>query len=276
MATACFLWSWRSHDIEYDWKAWCRLWGKTWCFQAERGEDTQRLHMQGVISLKTKRTKQAVLSIMDHLPEYFEPVSNPAIKSGSELFYVTKPDTRVDGPWDDRTKDTYIPRQYRGMESQLRPWQQTIWDSSDWWEPRIVNMIVDHVGNSGKTTIAALMELHNRGLDLPPTNDKKELTQSLADILMARGIREPKCLFIDIPRADKQDKLFGLFAAIEQIKKGKVVDMRYSYKEWWFDSPVVWVFCNTRPDLSMLSGDRWRFWHIDADMELQLEDMRDL
>jgi len=268
MATKIYLWSWRTHNTDYDWKAWCAKWGKQWCFQKERGEETERDHFQGIISLKTKRNKAEALSVMRPLPEYFEPVSNNAIRGGTELFYVTKEDTRVDGPWSDKDKDNYIPRQFRALQDILRPWQKTVWESSDWWEPRVVNMIVDVQGNSGKSTIAALMELHERGLDLPPTNDKKELIQSLADILLAGSIRVPKCVLIDIPRADKQDKLFGLYAAIEQIKKGKVVDTRYSYKQWWFDSPVVWVFCNTRPDTTMLSEDRWKFWTINARQEL--------
>nr|QTE03354.1 MAG: replication-associated protein [Emberiza rustica CRESS-DNA-virus sp.] len=271
MASKCAVWSWRSHDVAYDWKAWCGVWGKAWVFQLERGEVTNALHYQGIISLKTKRTKAEVLSVMRPLPAYFEPVCDASIRAGSEAFYVTKPDTRVDGPWSDKDIEVYIPRQYRDMETQLRPWQQVIWDSSEWWQPRIVNAVVDPAGNSGKTTIASLMELHDRALDLPPTNDKKELIQSLADILIAKRMRKPKCLFIDIPRADKQDKLFGLYAAIEQIKKGKVTDTRYCYKEWWFDSPVVWVFCNTRPDVNMLSSDRWKFWSINENMELVAE-----
>jgi hypothetical protein len=63
-------------------------------------------------------------------------------------------------------------------------------------------------------------------------------------------------------------KLGGMYSAIEQIKKGKVYDMRYSYKEWWFNSPQIWVFGNHMPDLSMLSADRWKIWSIDASMDL--------
>lgn len=236
--------------------------GKTWIFQKEKGEKTEREHFQGMISLKTKRTKGECLRVMGTLPEHFAPLSNNCIKSGSEGFYQTKPDTRIDGPWSDKDFERYIPRQYRGLEKCLRPWQEVVWHSSEWIENRIINVIIDPEGNNGKSTIAALMELHGRGIDLPPTNDKKELIQSLADILMEKELRTPKTLFIDIPRADKQDKLFGLYAAIEQIKKGKVIDTRYKYREWWFDSPVVWVFCNEEPQKGYVSSDRWVNWRI--------------
>jgi len=267
----CYLYAWRTHDVdEGKWKNWCKTWGKNWVFQLEKGEETGALHLQGMISLKTKRTKSECLSVMKDLPNYFEPMMNATIKTGSEAFYVTKEDTRVSGPWSDKDEVAYIPRQYRGLETRLKPWQKTVWESSEWWEDRIVNVIVDPKGCNGKSTIASLMELHGRGIDLPPTNDKKELIQSLADILIEGDIRVPKTVFIDIPRSDKQDKLYGLYAAIEQIKKGKVVDTRYKYKQWWFDSPVVWVFCNEAPHPGYVSKDRWKLWTINSRDELEV------
>jgi hypothetical protein len=53
-----------------------------------------------------------------------------------------------------------------------------------------------------------------------------------------------------------------MFTAIEQIKKGKLYDFRYSYKTFWIDSPQIWVFCNWLPDTSYLSMDRWKVWNI--------------
>jgi len=263
MATKIYLWTWRTHDIDYDWKTWCKTWGKNWCFQKEVGEETLRPHYQGIISLKTKRNKSECLKIMQPLPNYFEPVANSNISAGSELFYVTKPDSRIDGPWSDKDVEIYIPRQFRGLEQRLLPWQQTIWDEADRFEPRTVNIIMDAKGGNGKSTLAALMELHGKGIDLPPCNDAEKLIQSLADILLAKEERNPRTVFIDIPRSMKQDKMYQMYAAIEQIKKGKVVDMRYSYKQWWFDSPQVWVFTNTMPIMAYLSADRWQFWNIE-------------
>jgi len=267
----CYLWCWRTHDVdEAKWKTWCKTWGKHWTFQLERGEETGKDHFQGIISLKTKRDKAACLSCMKPLPEYFKPMANSTIKGGTETFYVTKEDTRVAGPWTDKDESSYIPRQYRGLETRLKPWQRTIWESSGWWEDRTINVIVDPVGCNGKSTIASLMELHGRGLDLPPTNDEEKLIQSLANILIGTENREPKTVFIDIPRSARQNKLFGLYAAIEQIKKGKVTDTRYHYRQWWFDSPVVWVFCNEAPHQGYVSKDRWKIWRINDDDELEI------
>lgn len=256
------MYSWRSHDTNYDWKTWCKTWAKNWSFQLEKGEQTENLHFQGIISLKTKRTKPECLKIINPLPEYFEPICNKNLAAGSESFYVTKPDTRIDGPWTDKDTITFIPYQYKDLENNLYPWQQHIWDNAHIREPRTVNLILDRKGCQGKSTLAALMELHGKGIDMPPVNDADKLIQSLADILIGTENRTPGVIFIDIPRAMKQDKLYGLYTAIEQIKKGKVVDVRYSYKQWWFDSPQIWVFTNTVPDMAYLSTDRWKIWAI--------------
>ena len=88
---------------------------------------------------------------------------------------------------------------------------------------------------------------------------------------MAQQNREPKLAFVDLPRSLTTDaKRFGPFMiAIEEIKSGVVCDMRNHYKEWWFDSPQVWVFCNHLPHLSHMSSDRWRFWTIDEHKNLK-------
>ena len=71
-----------------------------------------------------------------------------------------------------------------------------------------------------------------------------------------------------MPRAFNKDKMHGIYTALETIKKGKVWDMRHSYKEWWFDSPRIWIFSNEYPDERLLSRDRWKFWEITDDKTL--------
>ena len=188
----------------------------------------------------------------------------------NEIFYALKYDTRVDGPWMDTNwrEPPYIPRQYRGLlESGLYTWQHKVLESRHEFDDRKVNMIIDPKGDNGKSTVAALGDLHYGGLDLPPVGVHKELMQVVCDILMAKEERQPGLVFVDLPRAlTTESKKFAPFmVAIEQIKKGKVADIRFHYKEWWFDSPQVWVFCNTpNINLDYMSADRWRFYTIDA------------
>lgn len=262
MSSKCYLWSWRSHQIDFDRKAWCSTWGKNWSFQLERGEETGKLHFQGIISLKTKRTKAECLSVMNDLPEYFEPVANKNLAAGSEAFYVTKVDTRVEGPWTDKDEIQFIPYHLVGKELNLYPWQQQIWDSAGQRESRTINVIVERRGCVGKSTICGLIRTHNRGLQLPPMNDPDKLMQVALCIMKDRQIRDPKLVIIDIPRAVKQDTLAGLFAACEQIKDGWCYDWRHHWNEWSFHPPQVWVFTNTMPHAVNLSHDRWRLWAV--------------
>lgn len=194
--------------------------------------------------------------------------SPTATANAGSLFYVTKEGTRVDGPWTDQDPEVYIPRQYRGIMDNLRPWQQQIWDGRKTFQDRIVNVVYDPDGNNGKSTLAALFELHDAGIDMPPCNDGEKLIQSLCNILMKTNCRDPKALFIDLPRSMDQTKLFGMYVAIEQIKKGKVYDFRYKYDKWWFDAPQIWVFCNAEPHRGYVSRDRWKFWRISSESKL--------
>lgn len=247
-----------------DAKAGFRQLFKKWTFQLEEGHETGYLHYQGRGSLyKPLRVGQAIALVHKIFPgAHLSPTSKEVAVLG-DTFYVTKLDTRVAGPWDDRERTKYIPYQYQGMETTLLPWQKVVWKSAEEREPRIVNCVYDPVGGNGKSTIAVLMVLHDRGLEVPPVNDAKELVASVCDILTSKELRDPKCIFVDMPRAMEKAKLHGIYAAVEQIKKGYVYDLRYRYREWWFDSPQVWVFTNTEPDLNLLSRDRWRVWTID-------------
>jgi len=238
---------------------------KKYTYQLEEGSATGYRHYQGRGSLHKKRRfdeLKQLSSIVGWEDCHWTPSSTNSQKG--ECFYTVKADTRISGPWSDKDKPEkiYIPRQYRGLEHNLRPWQQAVWDSADAFDNRTINLIYDPSGNNGKSTVASLMDLHRRGIDLPPMNDAEKLIQSVADILIARDMREPKVVFIDLPRAMDKKRLGGLYTAIEQIKKGKVYDTRYAYKEWWFDSPQVWVFSNIEPDLTFLSMDRWKIWSI--------------
>ncbi len=235
---------------------------KKWCFQHEKGDGGYE-HWQGRFSLMKKRRKTELMKLLEGMDipifNYLEPTISA--ESQKTAFYVMKQDTRIEGPWTDEQKEVYIPRQYREIE--LWPWQQSILDSADKFDFRGVDCIVDRNGNIGKTTVASIAELYGKGIDMPPINDHEKLIASLCDILMAKSERTPGIVFVDLPRAFDKRNLASYYVAIEQIKKGKVYDLRYSYKEWWFDSPRVWVFTNVDPDTELLSRDRWRFWTVE-------------
>lgn len=247
---------------------------KKWTFQLEECPTTGKPHFQGRGSLFKKKRKGELTSLLNTTDLRGMYVTECSLESRTkEAFYTLKYDTKVDGPWSDRTwkEPAYIPRQFRGLLDRLHPFQRDILASKDDFDDRSVNLIVDKTGFSGKSTCACLAHLHQGGIDLPAINDHKELTQVVCDVLMGKNERQPGIIFIDLPRAltyGDNKKLAPFMVAIEQIKKGHVCDVRNHYREWWFDSPAVWVFCNHTPDLKHMSADRWRFWAITKSREL--------
>lgn len=251
-----------------DVKEFMKDWAKKWVFQLEEADGGYQ-HWQARVSLnKKRRLCEIIKATKDELcGHHWSITSSPNAKG--DFSYVMKKDTRIDGPWTDKDEeDIYIPRQYRGLETQLRPWQQAVWDCADQIDDRHINFLYDPRGNNGKSTIVALMCLHKRAIRVPAVNDKDMLVASVCDILMGKRCREPKCMFVDMPRAMDKRHLGSLYAAIEEFKVGCAMDMRYRYREWWFDSPQVWVFGNVEPNLNYMSMDRWKIWTInDGELE---------
>lgn len=247
---------------------------KQYVFQKEKGHETGYLHYQGRMSLIKKARKNELMKLWRDtfpdvpVPNYLEPTAN-APKTFDYNCYASKADSRVGEVITDQIKQVqFVPIQYQNKMDRLYPYQQYIWDTAKDIDFRMINMIYCPKGNQGKSTIAALCELFGNGIDLPPVNDAEKLMQAACDICMAKNVRSPSPIFLDLPRAMSKERLNGIYTTCELIKKGKLYDMRYSYKEWWIHTPQVWVFSNYLPDLEMLSEDRWKIWIINENKEL--------
>ena len=244
---------------------------KRWTFQLEKGDTTDYLHYQGRISLIKKHRKCELMKLFDSIPvpEYLQPTSNPVQKAG-DTFYVTKKETRVDGPWSDSHSEVYIPKHVKGFMDRLYPFQQVIWNECQNPPPfnRSINLIYDHNGSCGKSTIGSICELYGKGINLPAINDSERIIQMLYCICSSKKLRNPNPIIMDMPRAMDKSRLNGVYSAIEQIKTGKLYDLRYSYREWWIEQPEIWVFSNIPPDTAYLSRDRWKIWTIDVSHNL--------
>jgi len=227
-----------------------KVFGKRWVFQAERGEETGKVHLQGRISLIQVRRITEMQKVI--------PGAHWSIEGPDKLkaeFYCMKEETRVAGPWSDRTEVGKIPKQLREVE-ELRPWQKSVIRISGEWDTRSINVIYDTDGNIGKSIVCTWMGVYRIGKKLPFCNDYKDIMR------MAYDLGEQKCYIVDIPRAITKDKLFQMFAALEELKSGYAYDDRYEFKDRYFDSPQIWVFMNKLPDFSLLSLDRWKIWQV--------------
>lgn len=231
---------------------WCRENCKKWAFQLEEGKGGYK-HFQGRVSFKSKTRAPTKLSV--------GMVFNWSLTSEENRtnnFYVVKKDSRLDGPWLDTDEEIYIPRQFR--IEQWRPWQQTIIDRYDEWDPNCINMVYDPDGWLGKSTISGYLGSSGIGLEVPSElcmKDPKDVMQYVY------GFPNKRIYLFDIPRADHHTQ--RMWRTIESLKKGYVYDIRNRAKRRYMDSPNIWVFSNTMPNPAMLTTRRWKVWEISDD-----------
>lgn len=222
---------------------------KQWSFQEERGETYE--HFQGRFSLKIKKRQAEVIKLLKTNWH----ISLTSNENRDNDFYVCKEDTRVAGPWKDTDDDFYIPRQVREIK-ELFDWQKQVVADAEVWNTRTINVILDYSGNIGKSILKTYIGCHGIGRSLPPTNNYKDLMRAVMDT------KKKKLYIVDMPRAMDKRYVAELYCGIETLKDGYAYDDRYNFKEEYFDCPNIWVFTNEKPDTSLLSRDRWRFWVI--------------
>lgn len=162
---------------------------------------------------------------------------------------------------DASSKDLFIPRQF---QVELWPWQKTVEASCDVLQEEDINVIYDPVGCTGKTTVEALCCIHGKGISPPRTTNAKTLMRSLYVILATKNLREPKAIFVEIPKFTNERQMKAIFLAIQDVKEGRVYASR-PVREWFFETPTVWVFCNKLPNFELLPT--YKFWTI-KDKEL--------
>jgi len=229
---------------------------KEWAFQKEAGNESGRVHLQARISLKVK---ERITGVIKKFPGWH--ISVTSNENRGNMFYVLKEETRLAGPWTSKDVVIYVPRQVREV-SVLYPWQMHIIRDATVWNTRTINVVIDTVGNSGKSVLKSWIMCHGIGISLPYSNDFRDISRMVMD-------QPKKSLYlIDIPRALKKDALHQFFAGLESLKDGIAFDDRYKFRTEQFDCPNIWIFMNQVPNLNYLSQDRWRIWSIDGDREL--------
>lgn len=237
---------------------------KRYVFQLEK-TDKGYEHYQGRLSLIKKTTKASLMKLFTLIPvpNYLEPTI--LAESTKDAFYCQKAQTRIAGPWKDNDPVIYLPKQYRNKE--LRPYQKIILDDG-YHNDRTINFIYDPAGNKGKTTICMIASITKGYIYLPYINDYEDLMGAML-CKCYEVTRNPTAVLLDMPRAVEKKKINQIYAGLETIKCGYLFDKRYHFKEWYIDSPNIWVFSNRPPNRDALSEDRWKLWRINKDYELR-------
>lgn len=234
----------------------CRLDAKCsrWVFQLEKGEESGRLHLQGRCSFKAPKRNPSECNKAIAVGHW----SVESDTAGGD-FYCTKDETRVAGPWSDKDKKKKLPWDLQRIDN-WKPWQLSIMESMKEKDDRIINVLIDEVGGIGKSKVFKHCLFHGLAGLIPVIGDAKDIIQAVCSM----GERE--AYIIDLPRtAESAVHQASIFKAIEQIKNGIVIDLRYKYTELIMGSPVVWIFTNQMPEAMYLSKDRWRYWCVKDD-----------
>lgn len=176
-----------------------------------------------------------------------------------------------------RTGKTYLPDgtpsisdPLEGLE--LRKWQKELLEELQ-KEPdaRTIIWVYDYFGNSGKTSLAKHLCLKYRDevlyLSGGPANCKFAVTAFLHDKKKNKWVRNQRRLRIalfDYTRS-QDDKVS--YQALEEIKNGIFCNTKYECMQVLYDCPHVVIFANFEPDVSKLSGDRWKVIDITESLE---------
>lgn len=258
----------QAHEIINDIKSACKKFG----FQLERGDEKGTLHWQGRVSLRKKSDNPVAVAKLFNDTSLAGAHWSLTSKNGADkgvYDYVTKVQTRVEGPWTD--KDPPPPIKTRQLleflSYDLYKWQVDIMSISQKIDNRVINILYDETGNSGKSSLAEYLEFKSIAYEIPLMNSIEDIMNCVCSV-REQG-NNPNCWIIDMPRGCKKDKLGQFYSGIECLKNGVAYDKRYSFKKIRFDRPQVIVFTNTLPDFSLLTPDRWIIWQIQDNKSLK-------
>lgn len=169
-----------------------------------------------------------------------------------------KSETRVNGPWSDS-------KIYQGKDlpKTLWPWQEDVMYRCKLpADDRQVNYVYDPKGNMGKSKFVKYMAFHHQSIMLPWGR-----TGDLLNLVCKLGARDS--YFFDLSRSKPQDwAKDDIAAAMEQIKNGYIVNLKYETGAFLMEPPHVWCFSNQPPNLESMSIDRWYLWTINEERKL--------
>jgi hypothetical protein len=236
-----------------------------YAFQSERGEIAGKAHLQGsVVFLKPIKGGTLRDLIRSKTRKFYNGgcfhYSPTSDLSKSEI-YSCKKETRIDGPW------VFPKDQYCGQdllnEDEYYPWQTYLFDvlvNQD-PHPRTIHVIVDPVGNSGKSVFTKGLAFSHDACVMPLGLSSSQMKSALVNA-------GPKRIYvIDLPRNNKS--YTDTFDCVEEIKRGFITSPFYGKLTQLFMSrPHVVLFANEMPMVSLLSIDMWKIFTLDDEMRL--------
>lgn len=245
-------------------------------FQEECGTVANKNHYQGAITLiGPRQSKKAVLELFKDTFKNVNGLSLQKVYDKESLMsYVTKSDTRIEGPFIGGTKEKYD-QEYADLR--LLEWQAELYnfiytkkDDKEFRDRKIL-WIEDTIGNTGKSLFQKWLRTGQREVTARklPVSSVERLISATTKVVTDTKV---ELFMINLTRTQGEDQSYkDLFAAIEDIKDGYIVDTLYGkYVESIFDPPLVVIFSNFQLTEfeKFLSNDRWLRLVIDSDKKL--------
>lgn len=218
--------------------------------QKERGEGGTE-HFQGVVQYRNQVTFKTLKALDPAI--HWEGCHN--LKAA--LRYVTKVDTRIDGPW---SMGWDIPEPIRTLQpSNFKPWQtemDTILKGDV--DDRKVYWLFEPEGGVGKTAYSKYLAEHRGCLVLG--GKSADIKHGIATWLQ-RGRKLPIVVF----HFTRTVEDYVSYEAIEAVKDGIFFSGKYESGMVIFNPPHILCFANFYPQTSKLSVDRWKVGLISGD-----------
>lgn len=153
-----------------------------------------------------------------------------------------------------------IKREVKVIEN-LYPWQEEmekLLTSEN--DDRTVHWIYDINGNNGKSQFMKYMIKKHKCIFCcgGKRNDILNLCYNQKEYLECAN---PAIIIWDLPRDICDD--FICYDAIECLKNGIVVNMKYETGGFIINSPNILILSNKKPQMSKLTQDRWAIYEID-------------
>lgn len=226
-------------------------------FQHEKGEESGLNHYQGNIWL-TKKMRWTEFNLSNKI--HFEKTRN----EHASARYCAKLDTRIGDPmfYPDYMFEDLIPIKTISL-NQMYEWQKNIFFEmvNPEINDRTINWIYDYEGNIGKSAFVKYMCVHHNALlcDGGKRND-------VLNLVFNNNMLKTRIVIFDLPRSAENHISYS---AIESIKNGLVVNLKYETGVKYFNPPHLYVFANYPPETTKLSKDRWIIRTITPDKVLE-------
>ena len=240
-----------------------RLKCKDYRFSEEKGAVNGTLHYQIRIQLGMKITLGGLIKALEG-----QGMSNIACTCADNrnFIYIEKAETHVSGPYgpvEAVEPEIKIPWPACKYVDSLRPFQEKVLaDLQGEKQEGIINCLVDFKGQLGKSIIKMIARCKKIAGIVPNVGDAHQI------IAAVQNMPTRTAYILDLPKSTNPKHAAMLYACIEQIKDGAVVEIRNAWAEKIMDSPIIWVFTNSMPYLKLLTAVRWRLWSISENFDL--------